>query len=451
MKSQHWEKDLPLGGAMVRPTLRRLCTTSTSRNLVGKYIALGALALTPSRGTALSNPVQQAPVRRVAIGAQTREPLGIVLGVKEFSNGNVLVNDAGQRRLLLCDSSLRIAKVVADSAPGSSRSYGLRPAPLMPFPGDSAFFVDVASRTLVMFGPAGDIIHVTALPHVADMPFVTGYPSSVDAMGHLLYRSGVFAPNVGGAGIAAPPAALASADSAPLVRASFDSRRLDTVATIKVSGVVLSASTVNAAGERTSRLTVRPYTWIDDWTTQPDGTIAIIRGQDYHVDFIRPDGSTTSGPRLPFDWKRLSDDEKRALADHVLDSLRAVEAEHIKSGLHRRSTMNFATGEVRDLGPAPPREFQAVPLSEMPDYYPPVRTGAMRSDPEGQLWVLPSTSARAAAGGLIYDVIRPTGTLLERVELPPDYSIAGFGRGGRLYVARKAPTGWVLAQAKVVR
>ena len=34
-----------------------------------------------------------------------------------------------------------------------------------------------------------------------------------------------------------------------------------------------------------------------------DGSVAILRGRDYHIDWINADGSRVSSPKMPFDWK----------------------------------------------------------------------------------------------------------------------------------------------------
>jgi len=39
-----------------------------------------------------------------------------------------------------------------------------------------------------------------------------------------------------------------------------------------------------------------------------------VRGRDYHIDFIQPDGSKKSTDKIAFDWKRLSDDDKLAVS-----------------------------------------------------------------------------------------------------------------------------------------
>jgi hypothetical protein len=98
--------------------------------------------------------------------------------------------------------------------------------------------------------------------------------------------------------------------------------------------------------------------------------------------------------------------------------------------------------------PTPTLEF--VPLKEIADYYPPIRGGAARADLDGNLWVLPTTSAQSKSGELVYDVVSSKGVLLQRVRVPVGRSIAGFGHDGIVYLMyRDGTTGWFLERAKV--
>jgi hypothetical protein len=58
-----------------------------------------------------------------------------------------------------------------------------------------------------------------------------------------------------------------------------------------------------------------PMQLVDDWAVTDDGSIAIIRGRDYHIDWVDADGHITSSPKIPFDWQRLSDEDKVAVID----------------------------------------------------------------------------------------------------------------------------------------
>src|SRR5205814_7476296 len=92
-----------------------------------------------------------------------------------------------------------------------------------------------------------------------------------------------------------------------------------------------------------------------------------------------------------------------------------------------------------------------APLDSMASYIAPIREQSARADLDGNVWILPTTSA-SAQGGLLYDVVNPAGELVERVQLPGGRDIVGFGRGGVLYLARgEFRTGFVIEKVKVVR
>ena len=48
-----------------------------------------------------------------------------------------------------------------------------------------------------------------------------------------------------------------------------------------------------------------------------DGTVALIRGRDYRVEYRNPDGTWTSSAKLPFDWLHYAEEDKQKLVDSV--------------------------------------------------------------------------------------------------------------------------------------
>ncbi|MBL0171999.1 MAG: hypothetical protein IPP90_15005 [Gemmatimonadaceae bacterium] len=155
-------------------------------------------------------------------------------------------------------------------------------------PADSTMYLDIASRSLLTIDPTGKVAHVTALPRPQDIVtlsvgYIYGTPT-LDAKGRLVYQG--TPPNQNKALIelnqkimieksATAPAAI---DSAPIVRADFDTRKIDTIATVKI--VQQYASVVASRDDRgnfTQRLTVNPTQTADEWGLLPDGTIAILR------------------------------------------------------------------------------------------------------------------------------------------------------------------------------
>ena len=201
----------------------------------------------------------------------------------------------------------------------------------------------------------------------------------------------------------------------------------------------------------------------DSWAVLSDGTIAFVRAQDYHVDWILPDGTKSATTKLPFDWKRLTDDDKQKLADSakvVWDSLMLIRNRRNAAPAPSRGddpNAGSLPGRGRSSGgvAAPGQQgsiqrMVSVPLSEIPDYYPPIRQNSAMADRDGNLWILPNTSAQSQHGELVYDVLNPKKGLFERVRMPVGKSIAGFGKGGVLYLqSGDRANGFYLERAKL--
>jgi hypothetical protein len=95
-------------------------------------------------------------------------------------------------------------------------------------------------------------------------------------------------------------------------------------------------------------------------------------------------------------------------------------------------------------------ELLFVSPSELPDYKPPVFAGALRVDPEGNLWIR-TIPTRAIPGGPVYDVVDAKGALVERVQLPASRQIVGFGPGGAVYLLAREGTGKATLERARVR
>lgn len=432
---------------------------------------------------------QKVPVMALApSSAKTLESFGAILGIRQLPSGALLVNDAGRRRLVLLDKSFATSTVVIDSAAGTTNSYGPRPAPLIAYLGDSSLFVDAASSSLLVIDPSGKVARVMAAPKPGDLRFLGGSQAYVDDKGRLLYRGVQMmrqnAPQVPGAKLAPvqPP------DSAPILRADFDTRQVDTVGRVKLSSGTRMNMDQGPDGKLQIKMVVNPLQTIDDWAVLSDGTLAFVRGHDYHVDLFHPNGTVSQGSKLPFDWKRLTDENKQQL----VDSARTAMETAMKSTAANATpgTMTFGDGAMaaaagggggamtieihRDAGggggggmggggvvmgggpPGPAMSMGApkidfVPLKEIADYYPAIRAGAARADLDGNLWILPTTSAQSQGGELVYDVVNKSGELFQRVRVPQGRSIAGFGRNGVLYLVSGDRTkGFYLERSSII-
>jgi hypothetical protein len=377
----------------------------------------------------------------------------LLFGVKQFANGTVLVNDGFGRRLSAFDSTLQHATIIADTALGSPFNYGTRPAPIIPYLGDTVLFIDYNSETLVMVGPGGKVGRVLAPPKTADLRWIGVGVSGADAAGRLAYQT-YLTPKA--SSIYQGDVRIVTswpADSSPIVRGDFDTRRVDTIAFVAVNGGPVRIKTYSPSMELGLKETENPLHTVDDWTITSDGSIAMVRGHDYHVDWINPDGSRASTPKMPFDFKRITDADKQRMLDSMRarnDSLNAIGRGGYSPGeaLNFGGTAKIVTAPDGTKYVAVDREFG--PLAAIPDYYPPIRTGAVKADADGNIWILPTTSAQSRHGGLVYDVVNRKGELFQRVEVPPGRSIAGFGRGGVVYLMNGDRTkGFTLERARV--
>ncbi len=230
-------------------------------------------------------------------------------------------------------------------------------------------------------------------------------------------------------------------DSVPILRANFDTRKVDTVTFMRVTNPKFEMKTTEDGGTQVN-VKMNPLPQNDDWALMADGTVAVVRVLDYRIDWFKPDGTLERTAPLPFDWKRITDDEKTKMVDSL------------------KLAAKIATEQAQQMmgGPRGFRPgFEPVEAELLPDYYPPIRAGTTLADYDGNLWLLPATSSLAAqmtamlppqarglmgmpaanAAGLAYDVVNRKGEIVERVQLPAGRTIAGFGPNGVVYLMER--------------
>lgn len=527
-----------------------MTTISRGTSRSAYWSAVGVLLSAASVGAqdAPANPTAQVPVREVTPAiARAAQPLLSATMVRPLSDGSVFVNDVQRRQLVKFDASLKTVTIVADTAPGALMPYGQRPIGLLPYAGDSSLVVDASTLSLVVIDANGRTVRVMASPRPNDINLLTSAnlgSHAFDAKGRLYYRQGggpggpgggagggmgamMFGggmerggtrggggntnrgqPNRGGGEFGGLPGGggfggggqggqpfggpggrgfnpANQPDSVPIVRVDFDARTADTVTFVKVPR---NESQMTRGEDGSTRLTIKinPLPQADDWALLADGTVAVMRVLDYHVDYYRPDGSHVASEKLPFDWKRITDEEKTKLVDSLATMAKAA-SERMGQG---------GGGGFR-------MSFEPIAAEKLPDYYPPVRQGSSIADRSGNLWVVPTTSnlsaqlaqtfmggrgmggpppgamAGAAAGAvagaprdstrqgpppaammammgamanqppLVYDVIAPDGKLVQRVQLPSGRQVVGFGPDGLIYITAREGRQLYLETAKL--
>lgn len=406
--------------------------------------------------------------------ARTKPVFGTVTSVRQLPGGQVLVNDGLRRQLSLLDQSFGAPAIVADSGAGAANSYGIRAGGLVPYLADSTLFIDPAGLSMFVLDPAGKIARVASVPRSQDASFMTAANVGLDSKGRIVYRGGLLlirnptapAPGAGGAGFVMPE----PPDSTSLLRVDLASRKVDTAGWFKIPKTKMNM-TQNERGGFSATSEINPMPLVDDWAVLANGSIALVRGQDYHVDFVDADGKVTNGAKIPFDWQRLTDDDKVAVIDSskkAMDAARAAAASAAAGsnpnlvaigaevGAVTRTSINFSTADGGGGGGMGQRMMAPggmsiggagsvafVQPSDLPDYRPAFSTNAARADADGNLWVRTS-AVRQGTAGFVYDVINGQGQLVDRLQIPAGRTIAGFGKGGVVYmVARDASGAWL--------
>ncbi|MFL5483777.1 MAG: hypothetical protein ACJ8AK_16480 [Gemmatimonadaceae bacterium] len=402
------------------------------------------------------------PIRQLGpVTAVAKDSLGAVSGIRALPGGRLLVNDIVGRRVLLFDSTLSLVTVVADTTSATANAYGVRAGGLIAFHGDSTLFVDPASLSMLLIDENGKIARVMSAPRAQDISFLIGGPfgsPGFDPAGKLVYRAPpnfqAFARGPGGNGM--PPGPPAIPESAAIVRFDLASRKVDTATFFRTPKVVMNMTRTADGGMRVIA-SVNPLPQGDDWALLPDGTIALVRTRDYHVDFLSPDGKVTSAAKVPFAWERLTDSGKVAFIDSARVAIEKQRASGqfgfgpggggdgvrvtvdgpggaagggARGGPDGQVRTTVASGGGAPAGQVPP--LQLIPATDLPDYKPAFLPGATRVDPEGNLWVRTTQNVDARP---VYNVINRKGELVDRVQLPANRVLAGFGDGGTVYLA----------------
>ncbi|MEP6834637.1 MAG: hypothetical protein ABJB74_14675 [Gemmatimonas sp.] len=405
--------------------MNRWIATSFSQRRFVRWLAI-VFSLAPACATHAQTAI---PIRQVThiISSDSTVLMGLSTA-RSLPDGSVLINDPVKRQLVLFDSTLRKFAIIADTSTSSPNSYGLRPSAggLIPYVADSSLFIDSESQAFLVIDPHGAFVRVMAPVRASDLNFMAngqlGF-AGFDTRGRLLYRTQRRNPanSTLPALVVGRPRVVVQPDSAPIMRMDFDKATVDTLGTIKVP-VTQTAQLLMSNGGLQNYAVVNPLPSGDEWTLLPDGTVAIVRAQDYHIDWLSADGKLSSSPKMPFDWKRISTEDKQK----IIDSVKLANAERVARAA--------AAAQASGAAVRTPVPFVTVEPGDLPDFYPPVRQGQVRSDHQGNVWILPSTSAASVNGGLLYDVVNRDGAIVERVQLPAGRTLVGFAESGAIFM-----------------
>lgn len=236
------------------------------------------------------------------------DPFSLVIASRELRPGVLVVSDGMEGQVSLVDFA-RGTKSPLGRKGGGPGEYNLA-AGLFRLAGDTLWILDGqgGAARIVSFGPdlkAGTTF-IVQLFDQQDTTVVQGSMFS-DTRGRLFSTAVKF--RMGDTGPIIP-------DSMDLVW--FDPRAKKMVRTLIARVRTPSTGKQDIKRDGGNIKVSTPFPGLlaaDAWVAFPDGRIAIVRGANYRVEFILPNGSKPSPTVIPYERYRVTEDDKKAELD----------------------------------------------------------------------------------------------------------------------------------------
>jgi len=320
-----------------------------------------------------------------------------VRGVRELSDGRVLVTDWIEERLVMVDAGFRRAISLGRAGSGP-QEYRL-PAALWPMAGDSTLLTDVGNGRLIVVGPDGRFARTIS----TETPGL-GSVGGIDERGRLYYVMPAWARG----------ASSLPGDSLELFRMDLAAARSERVAIVKGSTPPVHRGPRMTPGF--SMIALAPQ---DAWRVLPSGGVLIVRAGDYHLERTGPAG-VTAGPSYRYQPEPTRPADRTAW---------------VREFVTRSPTSG--RGPDGGMGHSPPMTeaqiAQMVETNEFAATLPPFER--LLIAPGGEAWVL---RGRHAGADAIYDRFNPGGTRIGQVRLPAGAEVVALGQRHVYVVTRDA-------------
>lgn len=420
---------------MIHPTLNWSLTMSRTHTMIAAAVASAAFAAPAAA---------QQPRALPAPDATFEEPFSSISGLRELSNGRVLIADARDKVLALVDLAAQSSMPIGREGSGPGE-YGL-PMRLFAAPNDTSYLYDPLNQRYLLVTADGKAIdqfrvELDGEPTTGDTPqrrpvgeagrgaparpagagrpggpggvrFGFSMPSASDAKGRLYFESAATTRNEQGVPV--------PADSAALTRWDRRTKAVDTLAWVRLAKANVQVSG-SANNQRVMVGGANPLAPRDAWVVFPDGRVAVVRAEPYRVDMIQPNGSMMRGQPIkytPIKFTEADRKEEEALRNRARQNSMMVTMSIGPGGTQRSAQMGPGAN-------APPLE----PLTDWPEVKPAFRPGmnAAWARPDGELWI--RRMEPAGAKGTLYDVFNAQGALTHQVRVPEGWNVVGVGRG----------------------
>jgi hypothetical protein len=313
-----------------------------------------------------------------------------IRGVRELPDGRVLVSDRLDNGVVVADFARGTTAAIGRTGSGPAE-YRL-PTGLSAMPGDSTLLVDEGNQRLAVIGP--DLkIHRTFNLIIPGIGVPLG-ARGVDRQGryHLQIPGWLNGPRGG-------------TDTIVVIRFDLRTQRVDTLVRIK--------------GSTPRKNTMKPgipyvlFAAQDVWNVTADGRLGVVRSGDYHVEWRETDGRITSGPKIPFERRQVTMDDRMAHTRRFMEGS-SISGKNESGGLSPLPAEMLEEKAIREIA-----EYQ-----DHADVHPPFTEITPLVGPDGSLWVERSVQLGVPQ---TWDVIGANGVLAGRLQMPRGRRLASLG------------------------
>lgn len=335
-----------------------------------------------------------------APNAELEEPWSGPLQLIELRNGDVLVHDSREKRLVVTSFASQEQRIAAreGSGPAEYRSVIAMWRTL----GDSVQVLDLMQQRILVLDPAGRARRTQPIAGAGDPMALMRTPMTrtVDAQGRW-YGEGRDMSFEGGK--------LSFGDSVVVVRTDPRSAKADSL--IKFYNIVQAPE---VASPQAIRMRVPGYPKYDIWGVFPDGRVLLLRANGYVPEIVMPNGQRRRAAALPYPRLPVTEADKRTMMDSVRKA--------IDEGIRQSAGMVPAGTQM-------PR-FDLVEPDPWQTEKPPFTGDRVLVDPRGRAWV----PVVDRTPGQRYDLLNADGAIVDAIKLPPKVQLLGFGASG-MYTA----------------
>ncbi|MFV1986629.1 MAG: hypothetical protein ACC682_05085 [Gemmatimonadota bacterium] len=375
-----------------------------------RKIPLTTAALALALGVGSSTGPAAAIAQEIDLGqpvASFAEAFGLITGVRELSNGSVLLADPLGGMLVRIDPGLTSMETIGSEGEGPGEYR--QPDGIWAIGGDNSLLVDLGNARLTVVDADGNLGDgdPIVIPGDGGGPgsIMMAIPGGTDADGNVYFTGGVYGPD-------------GARDSIELYRVKPGSSEPRVVAMLKAPE--MNVETSGGANNRNVSVSPVPLGAADTWGVAADGGVYIARVGDYSVEYISASGSRARGDAIDYRPVRIRMAEKEEWDDERARNGGVGVSVTIDNG-RRQVSMSRATGRRSELN-----------ALDWPEDMPPFASARMRVDSEGNGWVRRNMKAGEPA---VYDVFNTSGERVKSVRFLPDRALIGFG-DGTVYAAR---------------